>query len=77
MLDKIVLSSNRKVATLVFTNKHPITISSDVDVVPLLLLFLGHPQARLAQYIDKSIVVELRRDTSDEITIKIPLKDVA
>lgn len=77
MLDKIVLSSGRQVATLIFTDKHPITITSDFDVVPLLMLFLGHPQAKVAQYIDNSIVIEMRRDTSGEITIKIPIKDVA
>lgn len=77
MLDKIILHSNRKQAALIFTDRQPVTVSSDVDVVPLLLLFLGHPHAKVIQHSTDVFVIELRRDSSDEVTVKIQLKDVA
>ena len=78
MLDKIVIHSDRKQATMVFTDRSPVGISSDVDVVPLLMWFLGHPSAHIVSYYPGNVShIELRRDTSHEVTLKIELKDVA
>ncbi len=75
MLDKIVIHSNRKQATMVFTDRSPVGISSDVDVVPLLMWFLGHPNAKLVLAHDGETVlgIEVRRDCGDEITMKIEI----
>lgn len=79
MLDKVVIHSNRKQATMVFTDRSPVGISSDVDVVPLVMWFLGHPLARLTLANDGQTVtgIEIRRDCSDEVTVKIELKSAA
>lgn len=78
MLDKIVIHSNRKQATIVFTDRNPVCISSDLDVVPLLMWFLGHPNAHtITDYNNNVIGIELRRDCSDEVTVTIELKDIA
>lgn len=78
MLDKIVIHSNRKQATMVFTDRDPVGISSDVDVVPLLMWFLGHPNAHMVTDNSSNVVgIEFRRDTSNEVTVKIELKEVA
>lgn len=78
MLDKIVIHSNRKQATMVFTDRDPVGISSDVDVVPLLLWVLGSPMAHLIVHYPNTVTgIELRRDCSDEVTVRIELKDVA
>jgi len=73
MLDKIVIHSNRKQATMIFTDREPFSVSSDIDVVPLLMWFLGNPHAHLTLAKDGETVtgIELRRDCSDEITMKI------
>ncbi len=78
MLDKIIILSNRKQAYLIFSDRAPFCISSDTDVIPLLAWFLGHSNAFLTMANDGETVtgIELRR-FDDEITIKIPLKDVA
>lgn len=79
MLDKIVILSCRKQAYMIFTDRAPFGISSDVDVVPLLLWFLGSPIARLTLANDGETVtgIELRRDCSEEVTMKIVLGDAA
>ena len=78
MLDKIVIHSNRKQATMIFTDRSPVGISSDKDVVPLLMWFLGHPHAHMVtDYPSNVVSIELRRDTTNEVTVKLELKDVA
>lgn len=78
MLDKIVVLSSRKQAVMVFTDRSPVTVSSDVDVVPLLMWFLSCPTAKLVTKYPHNVVgIELRRDTSNEVTVKIDLKEVA
>lgn len=78
MLDKIVLSSNRKQAMMVFTDREPMIVSSDVDVVPLLMWFLDCPGARLIVANDGETVtgIEIRK-FDDEITVKIKLDGAA
>lgn len=73
MLDKIVIHSSRKFALIIFSDRSPVGVSSDVDVVPLLMWFLGNPHAHLTLANDGETVtgIELRRDCSDEITMKI------
>lgn len=75
MLDKIMLK-NKHEASLIFTDRSPVRISSDVDVVPILLWFLGDTNAIPIPTGD-GIAIELRRDTADEITVKIELNKVA
>lgn len=79
MLDKIVIHSNRKQVTMIFTDRSPVGISSDVDVVPLLMWFLGSSLAKLAVAHDGETVtgIELRKDCSDEVTMKIVLGNAA
>lgn len=78
MLDKVVILSCRKQAYLIFTNRTPVGVSSDVDVVPLLMWFLGFPNTHLVFNARTNVVsIEVRRDCSDEITVKINLDDAA
>jgi hypothetical protein len=79
MLDKIVILSCRKQAYLIFTDRAPFGISSDVDVVPLLMWFLDCPHAKLILAHDGETVtgIEVRRDCGDEITMKIIMDDAA
>lgn len=79
MLDKIVIHSNRREAIMIFTDRSPFTVSSDVDVVPLLMWFLGNPHAHLTLAHDGETVtsIELRRDCSNEITMKIVIGNAA
>jgi hypothetical protein len=72
MLDKVLIL-NKNEAVLIFTNRTPITLSSDENVVLLVMWYLEHPQVFSAP--DGSI--EFRRDTSEEITQKIMLDGVA
>ena len=74
MLDKIVLSSCRKQATMIFTDRAPFTISSDKDVVPPLMWFLGCPNAQLIIANDGETVTGIEvRKFDNEITMKIVL----
>lgn len=74
MLDKIIIVGKHE-AHLIFDDRVPFIISSDEDVVPLLLWFLGYP------YIDvfaiNGVVTIHLRTFSDEITMEIETKDVA
>jgi hypothetical protein len=75
MLDKVVILSCRKQAYMIFTDRAPFGISSDVDVVPLLMWFLDFPNARLIIANDGETVlgIEVRRDCGDEVTLKIEI----
>jgi hypothetical protein len=74
MLDKIIIVSKHE-ARFVFDDRVPFTICSDVDVIPLLLLFLGHPYVEIFT-IRGAVTIQLRT-FSDEITMEIETKDVA
>ena len=73
MLDKVVILSCKKQAYFIFDDRAPFGVSSDVDVIPLLMWFLNYPNAKLVIANDGETVtgIELRRDCSDEITLKI------
>jgi len=78
MLDKIIILSCRKQAFLIFTNRAPVGVTSDTDVVPVLMWFLGHPNAHLVVNHRQNIInIELRRDCDGEITVKTHMEDVA
>lgn len=78
MLDKIVIAQSRKEAFFIFTDRTPIRVASDIDVVPILMWLLGYPNAHLVVNPRAGIVtIELRRDCGEEITMKIKLDDVA
>ena len=77
MLDKVVILSCRKQAYIIFTDRDPIGVSSDEDVVPLLLWFFDSPNAYLAINGGKVTGIELRKDCSDEVTVSLSLRDVA
>lgn len=78
MLDKIIVLKSKKQAFLIFTNRQPISVSSSVDIVPLLLWYLDSPHAHLTLDNNGMVVgIELRRDCSDEITVEIEIKGVA
>ena len=79
MLDKVIVLSCRKQAYLIFTNRVPFGISSDIDVVPLLMWFLGFPNAKFIIANDGETItgIELRKDCGDEITVKLVIGDVA
>lgn len=68
MLDKIIISSDRKEASLVFTDSRVFTISSSTDVLPILLWFLDSPCARLVSCDDTVVGLEVRRNSDDEVT---------
>lgn len=70
MLDKIVLSSCRKMATMIFTDREPVVISSDKNVEPLLMWFLDFPQAKLITENETVTGIEITKP-DDEITMKI------
>jgi hypothetical protein len=78
MLDKIVILSCRTKALFIFTDRAPFTLTSDVDVVPMLMWFLDCPHAKLALADDGNTVtgIEVRRDC-DEITMKITMDNAA
>lgn len=77
MLDKIVIHSDRKQACMIFTDRSPINVTSDVDVIPLLLWLLGDSRAKLTISLWHRVTgVELLKDTSNEVTMKIDFKDV-
>ena len=79
MLDKIVILSCKKQAYLIFDDRAPFGVSSDVDVIPLLMWFLSYSNAKLILANDGETVVgiELRRDCGDEITLRIVNEDAA
>ena len=77
MLDKIILSSDRKEATMFFTDRTPFGVSSDIDVVPLLLWFLNCPNTKFVPTNDKPLNIEVRRDTSEEVTSFLEIKEAA
>jgi len=78
MLDKVVILSCRKQAIMVFTDRAPFTITSDTDVVPLLMWFLDCPNVCLAIANDGETVTGIEvRKFDNEVTMKILLKDVA
>jgi hypothetical protein len=64
---------------MIFTDRAPFGISSDVDVVPLLMWFLDYPNAKLILANDGATVtgIEILRDCSDEITVKIVMDNAA
>lgn len=76
MLDKIMLSSDRKQATMIFTDRQPFTISSDTDVVVILAWFFDDPRAHVVLNGETVTGLELRK-FDDEVTQNILLKDVA
>lgn len=76
MLDKIVLSRDRKEAKMIFTDREPFTLTSDVDVVIILSWFLGDPRAHMVVSGETVSGLELRK-MDDEVTVNILLKDVA
>ena len=72
MLDKIVIHSDRKQACMIFTDRSPINVTSDIDVIPLLMWLLGDSRAKLTISMwDKVTGIELLRDSSNEVTMKI------
>ena len=78
MLDKIVIHSSCKQATMIFTDRSPINVTSDVDVIPLLMWLLGDSRAKLTISMwDKVTGIELLRDNSNEVTMKIDFMGVA
>jgi hypothetical protein len=79
MLDKVIISSCKKQAMFIFDDRVPFTVSSDDNVVPLLMWFLGHPNAKLTIAHDGETVtgIEFRRDCSGEVTMKIDITKVA
>jgi hypothetical protein len=76
MLDKIVISKDRKEAKMIFTDRSPFTITSDTDVTIILSWFLNDPRAHMVINGDKVIGLELRK-FDDEITQNIFLKNAA
>ena len=69
MLDKVIVVSRHQ-AYMIFDDRSPVSISSDIDVVPFLLWFLGHPAAHLVVNGETVTGIELRV-YNDEITQKI------
>ena len=57
---------------MVFTDREPFTMSSDVGVVPLLMWFLDCPNARLIVDSNNDTITGIEiRNFNDEITVKI------
>ena len=77
MFDKIIVHSSRKEAYIIFTDKQPFCIRSDTDVVPILMLLLGHSRAHLVVNGEEVTGIEVRRDCGDEITVKTKWLEVA
>lgn len=78
MLDKIVISSDRKRAMMVFLDRAPFNITSDTDVVPLLMWFLDFPNTHLTIANDGETVTGIEvRKLDDEVTVKIVMGDAA
>jgi hypothetical protein len=79
MLDKIVILSCKKQAYLIFDDRAPFGVCSDINVIPMLMWFLNYPNAKLIIANDGETVtgIELIRDCSDEITLKIVLGGAA
>lgn len=67
MLDKIIVLSCRKQAIMSFTDKPPFSISSDTDVVPVLLWFINDPRAHLLVDGETVMGIEVRQ-CDDEVT---------
>ena len=76
MLDKVVISKDRKEAKMIFTDRDPFTITSDTDVVAILSWFLNDPRAHIVTNNTSQIVgLELRK-FDDEVTQNIFFKSV-
>lgn len=77
MLDKIIIVSQYQ-AYLIYEGREPIGIHSDECVRMFLLWIFGDKRAHLVVN-DKNKVtgIELRIDSSDEVTIEIEIKEIA
>ena len=68
MLLKIVILSCRKKALMIYSDRSPVSLTSDSDVIPLLLWFTGDPRAHLLVSGETVHGIEVRK-FDDEVTV--------